>query len=100
MCRAVAAYLQGLRAAWLRGVQPGHDLDTELTAYEEANECLEASRTGYPPPAGVGLAAAVSNPPDPGSGGHPKSCPYCAGDLCCDVAAEDIDFYRWEHGLK
>lgn len=68
---AIANYLSTLRAAWSRGVQPGHDFDSELTAYEEANECLEASRTGYPPPAGAGLAAAASAPPDLGGGGHP-----------------------------
>lgn len=69
---AIANYLSALRAAWLRGVQPGHDDDTELTRVEEEREVLEpqSSRTDYPPPVGVGPAAAVSNPPEPGSGGH------------------------------
>lgn len=52
MCRAVAAYLQGLRAAWQRGFQPGHDCDSVLTRIEEEREVFEpqTSQPGHPPP--------------------------------------------------
>lgn|SRR5512139_2462611 len=74
MCRAVTRYLASLREAWNTGWTWStglHDYDTELTAYEEANECPEASRTATPLPVVAGTAAATTIPPDPGGGGQP-----------------------------
>lgn len=97
MCRAVINYLASLRQAWNKGWQAA---DNALTAAEESQEVWEPqSSRAATPPAGAGTAAAgVPSPHDPTGSSHP-TCPYCEGELCCAAAAEDVECYRWEHGL-
>lgn len=113
----IANYLAGLCYAWHQGLEDGSEA---LTAREEVEEVFEPRTCEFSPGATwfeerclycgvtreyVSRIGGCVGPLCPTFGLPPvrhteSKCPYCGGKACCPTAAEDVEFYRWEHGFK